>query len=82
MFCFPCLNNLAETESKVDQIKNVFKQHFVIDNKVLFASCSIGVSMFPTDGHEPEDLISKADIVLYKSKSKAKKGDVLFLIVR
>ncbi|EGA68773.1 GGDEF domain-containing protein [Vibrio sinaloensis DSM 21326] len=77
IFCFPCLNNLAETESKVDQIKNVFKQHFVIDNKVLFASCSIGVSMFPTDGHEPEDLISKADIVLYKSKAR-QKGDVLF----
>tara|TARA_Y100001960_G_scaffold251831_1_gene268763 strand:- start:735 stop:3212 length:2478 start_codon:yes stop_codon:yes gene_type:complete len=77
IFCFPALNNLAETEQKVELIKNVFKQQFVIDNKVLYASCSIGVSMFPTDGNEPEDLISKADIVLYKSKAR-QKGDVLF----
>lgn len=77
IFCFPCLNNLSETESKVEQIKNVFKQQFVIDSKVLFASCSIGVSMYPTDGDDPEDLISKADIVLYKSKAR-QKGDVLF----
>lgn len=77
IFCFPHLQNLAETESKVEQIRNVFKQHFVIDNKVLFASCSIGVSVFPTDGKDPEDLISKADIVLYKSKAR-QKGDVLF----
>ncbi|MEF1187475.1 GGDEF domain-containing protein, partial [Vibrio sinaloensis] len=77
IFCFPELNNLAETEKKVELIKDVFKQQFVIDNKVLYASCSIGVSMFPTDGDEPEDLISKADIVLYKSKAR-QKGDVLF----
>ncbi|MDA0129312.1 cache domain-containing protein [Vibrio sp. MarTm2] len=77
IFCFPELDNLAETEKKVELIKDVFKQQFVIDNKVLYASCSIGVSMFPTDGDEPEDLISKADIVLYKSKAR-QKGDVLF----
>lgn len=77
IFCFSGLTNLAETEAKVDSIKQVFKQQFVIDGKVLFASCSIGVSMYPSDGDEPEELISKADIVLYKSKAR-QKGDVLF----
>jgi len=77
IFCFSNLKNLSETESKVEKIKNVFKQQFVIDGKVLFATCSIGVSMFPSDGDEPEELISKADIVLYKSKAR-QKGDVLF----
>ncbi|MDC5804963.1 cache domain-containing protein [Vibrio europaeus] len=77
IFCFSNLKNLSETEAKVDKIKNVFKQQFVIDGKVIFASCSIGVSMYPSDGDEPEDLISKADIVLYKSKAR-QKGDVLF----
>lgn len=77
IFCFAGLNNLAEAKVKVEQIKSVFKQQFVIDGKVLFASCSIGVSMFPSDGDDPEALISKADIVLYKSKAR-QKGDVLF----
>ncbi|WP_100754191.1 bifunctional diguanylate cyclase/phosphodiesterase [Vibrio salilacus] len=77
IFCFAGLNNLAEAKVKVEQIKAVFKQQFVIDGKVLFVSCSIGVSMFPSDGDDPEALISKADIVLYKSKAR-QKGDVLF----
>ncbi|UPQ89721.1 bifunctional diguanylate cyclase/phosphodiesterase [Vibrio sinaloensis] len=77
IFCFAGLNNIGETQSKVEDIKSVFKQQFVIDGKVLFASCSIGVSMFPNDGDDPEQLISKADIVLYKSKAR-QKGDVLF----
>lgn len=77
IFCFPCLDNLAQTQQKVEKIKQVFRQQFVIDNKVLFTSCSIGVAMYPSDGHAPEELISKADIVLYKSKAR-QKGDVLF----
>lgn len=77
IFCFSNLANVEEAQKKVEQIKEVFKRQFVIDGKVMFASCSIGVSMYPTDGDDPEDLISKADIVLYKSKAR-QKGDVLF----
>ncbi len=77
IFSFPNLDSLVETESKVEQIKAVFEQPFIVGGRTLHASCSIGVSMFPTDGDDPEDLISKADIVLYKSKARHK-GDVLF----
>ncbi|USD64258.1 cache domain-containing protein [Vibrio sp. SCSIO 43136] len=77
VFCFPCLSSLSEAEKKVEMIQNVFKQQFVIEGKVLHTSCTIGVSMYPSDGDQPEELISKADIVLYKSKAK-QKGDVLF----
>ncbi|WP_282176314.1 bifunctional diguanylate cyclase/phosphodiesterase [Vibrio nereis] len=77
IFCFPYLTSLTAASNKVEQIKNVFQSQFTLEGKILHASCSIGVSMFPTDGYEPEDLISKADIVLYKSKAR-QKGDVLF----
>lgn len=77
VFCFPCLESLAEAEQKVELIKSVFDRQFVVQGRVIFISCTIGVSMYPSDGDEPEDLISKADIVLYKSKAR-QKGDVLF----
>ncbi|MDG3085659.1 cache domain-containing protein [Vibrio hannami] len=77
IFCFSNLASVEQAQIKVEQIKEVFKRQFVIDGKVMFASCSIGVSMYPSDGDDPEDLISKADIVLYKSKAR-QKGDVLF----
>jgi len=77
IFCFPCLASLSDAEARIERIQQVFKRQFMINGKVIVTSCTIGVSMFPADGDEPEELISKADIVLYKSKAR-QKGDVLF----
>lgn len=77
IFCFPELDNLADAERKAKRISEIFKQHFVINGKSIYSSCSIGVAMYPDDGDASEQLISKADIVLYKSKSQ-QKGNFLF----
>ncbi|WP_421865515.1 bifunctional diguanylate cyclase/phosphodiesterase [Motiliproteus sp.] len=77
VFCFPQLDCHNDALSRVELIKQVFAQPFEIDGKQLYSSCSIGVAIYPIDGNEPEELISKADIVLYKSKAR-QKGDVLF----
>ena len=77
IFCFPELENLADAERKAKHISEIFKQHFVINGKSIYSSCSIGVAMYPDDGHVAEQLISKADIVLYKSKLQ-QKGHFLF----
>jgi diguanylate cyclase (GGDEF)-like protein len=77
IFCFPGLSGVSEAQEKVAVIQKVFKQEFIIQGKFIYSSCSIGVAMYPTDGDVAEDLISKADIVLYKSKS-VQKGRSLF----
>jgi diguanylate cyclase (GGDEF)-like protein len=77
IFCFPMLDNLAAAEKKAKCICELFKQNFVINGKSIHSSCSIGVAMYPDDGNASEQLISKADIVLYKSKSQ-QKGNYLF----
>lgn len=77
VFCFPCLTNKAEAEKHVAAIQKAFSKPFTIDGKVVHSTCSIGVAMYPNDAVTPEDLISKADIVLYKSKER-NKGDFLF----
>lgn len=77
ILCFPSLSNLAEAEKRVEEILNVFQGTFEIDGKVMSLSASIGVAMAPGDGIDPDELITKADIVLYKSKAQ-QKGEVLF----
>ncbi len=77
IFCFPDLADQNEARQKVEQIRHVFSDKFIIDGKVMTTDCSIGVSMFPNDDNEPEALIRKADIVLYKSKA-LKKGHSMF----
>ncbi|QUM75705.1 cache domain-containing protein [Moritella sp. 24] len=77
IFCFPELDSQVDAEQKVENIQAIFKQNFIINGKSIHSSCSIGVAMYPDDGEKSEQLISKADIVLYKSKS-SQKGNFLF----
>ncbi|MFV0447336.1 MAG: cache domain-containing protein [Vibrio sp.] len=77
IFCFPDLADDMAAREKVLAIQRLFADKFIIDGKVLNTNCSIGVAMFPRDDTEPEALIRKADVVLYKSKA-LHKGSAMF----
>jgi diguanylate cyclase (GGDEF)-like protein len=47
--------------------------HF-IDPHVLHLTTSIGVSVYPDDGLDPETLIKKADAAMYRVKESGRKG--------
>ena len=41
-------------------------------------SCSIGISLFPQDGHTADELVRKADLAMYEAKSGGKNAFRLF----
>ncbi len=43
-----------------------------IDDNVLFVGCSIGISMYPTDGEDVDTLIKNADIAMYHAKENGR----------
>ncbi|MBN1140188.1 MAG: diguanylate cyclase, partial [Deltaproteobacteria bacterium] len=43
-------------------------QPVTIQDQDLEINTSIGISIFPQDGHEPEDLVQKADLAMYQAK--------------
>ena len=45
---------------------------FEIDNNVIYAGASIGISMFPKDGDSGADLLKKADTALYLAKDRGR----------
>ncbi|MDM7859411.1 cache domain-containing protein [Alteromonas sp. ASW11-36] len=77
IFCFPELDDISQAEDNVRDIASIFKQRFEVAGKSIYSNCSMGVAMFPNDGDNVEQLISKADTALYKSKA-VKKGSALF----
>ncbi|WP_060981670.1 bifunctional diguanylate cyclase/phosphodiesterase [Vibrio splendidus] len=77
VFCLPGIHDLVEAEQKVQQIQDVFKSLFNIQGTSVSTQCSAGVSMYPYDGTEVEELLTKADIVLYKAK-ELNKGEAIF----
>lgn len=55
-------------------ILSVFEQPFVIEQQEFFISTSIGLSLFPFDGNNAEELIKNADTALYQVKEIGRNG--------
>ena len=61
------LPDFAQTvaEKLIEQVK----RPYIINGKQLSVSCSIGISLYPTDGETADQLISSADKAMYSAKS-------------
>jgi diguanylate cyclase (GGDEF)-like protein len=62
------LENLNEIESFVKKILNTFLEPFIIEEYTLFISVSIGVSVFPQDGKNIDELFGNASAAMVHSK--------------
>ncbi len=51
---------------------------FVLDNKTVYVTASIGIAMAPQDGATPADLLRHADTALYKAKAAGRNTLVFF----
>ena len=48
------------------------KRPFLIQQKEILITCSIGISLFPENGHDFETLMKNADVAMYWSKDNGK----------
>jgi diguanylate cyclase (GGDEF)-like protein len=63
----------CEKEVKVfsEKVIAAFEEPFDLKGNEIFVKTSIGISLYPQDGVDAEDLIKKADTAMYKSKELA-----------
>lgn len=70
--------SLVDIASKEDieqvarKLNKTLSDPFNINNKEVFVTASIGISMFPYDGETVDGLLKLADIAMYGAKSKGK----------
>ncbi|MGH1460788.1 MAG: EAL domain-containing protein [Neptuniibacter sp.] len=57
-----------DTELVLEKILQQFANPFIIDNKELIVTASIGVAVYPDDGRDYPSLLRAADIGMYKAK--------------
>jgi diguanylate cyclase (GGDEF)-like protein len=69
------MNQFSEFLNALEQI---FKNPFVIDNRTIFLTVSIGAAIYPIHGVGEEELIKKADMALYKAKERGKNRAVIY----
>ena len=65
----PMLNDPGDAEVIAQKVLAKLVQSFKLNNKELFIGGSIGISLYPKDGSDTDNLLKNADIAMYQSKS-------------
>lgn len=66
----PKVNSLPEIESFAQKVLDIFGEPINIGAHELFITTSIGISIYPQNGTEQEELIKNADTAMYRAKAK------------
>ncbi len=67
------LKNRSDIEEIVERIIAEISRPYLIKEHTIEITPSLGISMFPEDGNEVDTLLRKADMAMYKSKTKGGK---------
>lgn len=54
------------------KIVDAFSKPFDLEGRETFITASLGIAIFPNDGHEPEILLQHADAAMYNSKHQGR----------
>ncbi|HZG82287.1 MAG TPA: EAL domain-containing protein [Brevibacillus sp.] len=68
------LSGRKHAEEIANHIIQELEKPFVWNGHEFNISCSIGISLFPDDGEQAEDLLKRADTALYTVKSRGRNG--------
>jgi len=69
------LENLNETEGArqvATKLLDVIEQPYWVHGHLVHVSASIGLSLFPDDGDDPDTLLKNADVAMYRAKEAGK----------
>lgn len=77
MIVRPDLDDVNATQL-TQALLDAFKQPFQIYHQELFVNASIGVSVYPSDGEDAEQLLTRADAALVAAKARTRGGVQFF----
>ena len=69
----------ANTEYLALELRELFREPFIVDDHRLHLSASVGIALFPMEHEDPEDLLQQADVAMYSAKELGRDNIQLFL---
>jgi predicted signal transduction protein with EAL and GGDEF domain len=67
-FIIPDISDKKITTAIAKRILNLFKEPFHIADREVYVSTSIGIALYPEDGHDVETLLKNSDTAMYNAK--------------
>jgi len=68
----PDINTAMDTETVANKLLEAFSLPFDLDGQEAFVTASIGVTVCPDDGDDPNVLIQNADAAMYRAKEQGR----------
>jgi diguanylate cyclase (GGDEF)-like protein/PAS domain S-box-containing protein len=68
----PAIRRPVEVARVAEKILQALRAPQVVDERELFVSASMGVSIYPDDGHDAEALVKNADTAMYRAKDQGR----------
>ncbi|HYG63403.1 MAG TPA: EAL domain-containing protein [Thermoanaerobaculia bacterium] len=68
----PGLANEGEALRMAERLLGVIRQPLSLDGREIVVTASLGISRFPKDGSNPEDLLHKADLAMSQAKGRGR----------
>lgn len=62
------VDNASTAETIAKKVLHSLDDSIGVNETELYASCSIGVSLYPADGEDAEEIIQHADMAMYRAK--------------
>lgn len=78
IICYGEFDQVEEVTEYANKIINSFQQPFEIGESIYHTTVSIGISLYPEHGQNPDELLQSADIALYEAKRSGKNKYILF----
>ncbi len=74
----PRIDHIEDAAKIAQKINETLKIPFVVGDRELFVTTSIGISIFPGDGADPETLVRNADSAMYRAKDQGRDNYQLY----
>ncbi len=72
------LKELRESSVLANKLINAMVEPIIIGTHTLYITCSIGISFYPQDAKNAEDLMKYADVAMYKAKDEGRNNYQLY----
>jgi diguanylate cyclase (GGDEF)-like protein/PAS domain S-box-containing protein len=64
--------NPTKLKQKMSNLLELFSDPIIVNDEMIHITASIGVSLFPSDGHDAKTLLKNADLAMYRAKENGK----------
>jgi diguanylate cyclase (GGDEF)-like protein/PAS domain S-box-containing protein len=70
----PGLNTMSDVVGIVEKMATTLGQAIMVDGREIYVTASFGVSIYPFDHDDVDELLRKADVAMYRAKELGRNG--------